>query len=234
MTIGIRIVGNDNVLNKPNIGHVYTLIFIKGNHLAELLGNESTSEFHIYENGELFGNLKAEPFLSEETKLKNQIEQLELSALVKVGLFKVTKIVLWGKNKCAFSLHGEAKLFDEILYDDETNIWKCNLDSKIKKYGWANYINEEKKYIEEKKRIKRLGWDDTKPLNKNNHPPDMNYPPDIFNNINLHISKNNKTGYKNIVCFNNQYYFKKDIYETSEMYDSPVVAAYNYALWKTK
>ena len=244
--IRIRVVGNDDISNKPNIGYTYTLVFIKGYNLAECLGNENTGEYHIYENGELFGNLKEDPKL-KDTEIKNQIEQLELSKVVKVGLFKVTKIIPWGKGNCAFSLHGESILFDKIVCDDETNEWQKNLDSTIEKYGWSKYIQEEKHYLEKKKkeklriekeklRIEKEGWDSLKPLTENNHPPDMDYPPHKWKNISLEISNNNKTGYKYICCcysyrYNTSYYFKKK-YERSDMYESPVIAAYNYALWK--
>ena len=53
-------------------------VLIKGNNLAECLGNESTSEYHIYENGELFGNLKGDVNI-KNTKIKNQVEELDLS-----------------------------------------------------------------------------------------------------------------------------------------------------------
>jgi len=245
--IRVRVVGNNNISNKPNIGDTYTLVFIKGNHLAECLGNENTSKYHIYENGELFGNLKADPHL-KNTKIKNQIEELDLGKIVKVGLFKVAKIILLGKGNCAFSIHGDPVLHDKLLFDNETDKWQKNLDSTIQKYGWSKYIEEEKQYLEIKKKekfkIEKEGWDSLKPLTKYNHPPNMNYPPDMWGNISLEISKNNKTDYKCIIlCSGNipsqgqkfgfgTYYFKKDKYKNSEMYESPVIAAYNYALWK--
>lgn len=235
--VHIRIIGNSHISNKPKIYDNYTLVFIKGKNLAECLGNESTGEYHIYDNGKLFGNLKEDPNL-QNTEIKNQIEELELSKIVKVGLFKVTKIIPWGKENQAFSLHGEPSLFDKILCDDETDRWQIELDLTIKKYNWSRYIEEEKQYLEikkkEKLRIEKEGWDSLKPLNKNNHPPDMVYPPNIWNNILLELSENNKTDYKCISCSrsNNTYYFKKDKYVYSDMYDSPVIAAYNYALWK--
>lgn len=234
--IGIRVVGNDHISNKPKIGYTYPLVLIKGNHLAECLGNESTSEYHIYENGELFGNLKGDVNI-KNTKIKNQVEELDLSKIVKVGLFQVKKIIPWGKGNQAFSLHGEPILFDKIICDDETDRWQIDLDLTIKKYNWSSYIEQEKLYFEEKKkdklRIEKEGWDSLKPLNKNNHPPDMNYPPNMWDNIPLELSKNNKTDYK-CICYlkSNTYYFKKDKYECSDIYNSPVIAAYNYALWK--
>ena len=75
--VGIRVVGNAHISNKPKIGDTYTLVLIKGKYLAECLGNESTSEYHIYENGELFGNLKGDPNL-KDTEIKNQVEELDL------------------------------------------------------------------------------------------------------------------------------------------------------------
>jgi len=226
--IRIRVVGKSN---KPNTGYTYTLVFIKGNNLAECLGNECTSEYHIYENGNLFGNLKSVPNL-KDTEIKNQVEELDLSKIVKVGLFKVTKIIIWGKGNKEFSIHGEPILFDKILCDDETNKWQKNLDLTIKKYGWNKYIEEEKQFEKEKLRIEKEGWDSLNPLNKNNHPPNMDYPPNIWNNISLEISKNNKTDYKCIYGSRNKYYFKKSKYGYSDTYESPVIAAYNYALWK--
>jgi len=234
--IKIRVVGDAHISNKPKIGDTYTLVFIKGNNLAECLGNESTSEYHIYENGKLFGNLKAGPNL-KDTEIKNQVEELDLSKIVKVGLFKVTKIIPWGKGNQWFSLDGEPILFDKILCDDETDIWQIELDLKIEEYKWGRSIAEEKLDLDKKKkdklRIEKEGWDSLKPLNKNNHPPDMDYPPNIWDNIPLELSKNNKTDYKCIsYSSSNTYYFTKDKYEHSDMYESPVIAAYNYALWK--
>lgn len=233
MSTRIRVI-NAHVSNKPDEGYEFTLVFIKGSNLAECLGNESTTEFHIYNNSELFGNLKNRPPKLEESVIRHQLEQVELSKIVKIGKFKVTKIILWGKEY--FSLHGEPILFEKIIIDDETLEWQKELDFKIQKFGWSSYIEEEKKYLQikqqEKIRIENDGWDRTKPLNKNNYPPDMNYPPNIWNDIPLELSKNNKTEYKNIYCSsNNIYYFKSDKYVSSS-YDSPVIAAYNYALWK--
>jgi len=137
--IRVRVVGNAHISNKPKIGDTYTLVFIKGKNLAECLGNESTSEYHIYENGKLFGNLKADPDL-KNTEIKNQIDELDLSKLVKVGLFKVTKIIPWGKGNQFFSIHGEPILFDKILCDGETDKWQIELDLTIEKYKWSSYI----------------------------------------------------------------------------------------------
>ena len=90
-------------------------------------------------------------------------------------------------------------------------------------------------YEKEKLRIEKEGWNSKKALNKNNHPLNMDYPPNIWENIPLELSKNNKTGYMNITTLNGKtYYFKKSKYATdiSDIYDSPVIAAYNYSLWK--
>lgn len=247
MNIRVRLVGNADVSNKPEEGYEYTLVFISGSTLAECLGNESTTEFHIYDNGKLFGNLKSSPTFTKPEML-NQIKQLELSKVIKIGKFKVTKIILWGSGNTYFSLHGEPILFDKIIEDDDTLEWQKDLYSKIQKHGWSRYIEDEKKDLErikqtreknlEEKRQKHIqiendGWDRTKPLNINNHPPDMKYPPNIWKDIPLELSKNNKTLYKNIYsCSNNLYYFKMDQSISSVKYNSPVIAAYEYALWK--
>lgn len=290
MIIRVRIVDNAHISNKPKLDDTYTLVFIKSNHLTKYLGNKSTSKYYIYKNGELFGNLKRNPNL-KDTEIKNQIKELDFGKIVKVGLFKIIKIILWGKGNLTFSLHGEPLLYDKLLYDDETHKWQKELDLKIKKNNWAPAINSEKQYLKsenkEKLKIKKEGWikkptaaacspsvftflaheakkdeiEDNKehnnfdtecllsnqnecnswnclkPLTKNNHPPDMDYPPVIWKDIPLEISKNNKTGYKYISCFNTYYsepdfYFKKDKYEYSDRYKSPVIAAYHYALWK--
>ena len=242
--IRIRLVRDYNISNKPNMGETYPLVYIQGSNLAECMGNECTNQYHIYENGKLFGNLKSYPNL-KDSEIGKQVGELDLSKIVKVGLFKVTKIILWGKGNQSFSLHGEPILFDKILCDDETDKWQKDLDSIIQKYRWSKCIEEEKQYLEankkEKLRIEKEGWDSLKPLNKDNHPPNMDYPPNIWNNIPLELSKNNKTDYKYILLqaknyfwSGNEYYFKKSKYETSDIYESPVIAAYNYALWKIK
>lgn len=141
--IGIRVVGKSNISNKPEIGYKYKLVLIKGKFLAECLGNENTSEYHIYENGELFGNLKLDINL-EDYEIKKQVDELDLSKIVKVGLFKVTKIITWGKGNQSFSLQGEPILFDKILCDNETDTWQIDLDLKIKKYNWNKDIEKEK------------------------------------------------------------------------------------------
>ena len=234
--IRIRVVGNDNTSHKPELGYTYPLVFIKGNYLTERLGNESTSAFHIYDDGKLFGNLKVRPEL-HSTEIKNQIEELEFSKIVKVGSFEVKKVITWGNGNQLFSIHGVPILYSKILCDVETDKWQNELNCDIEKYSWNVDIDQEKiNYDKNKKNeliIKNEGWDSSKPLDINNHPPDMDYPPNIWRNIPLELSKGNKTGYKCIYrSRGNGYYYKKDKYITSVEYNSPVIAAYEYALFQ--
>ena len=54
----IRIMCNDDAENKPNIGHKYSLVYIKGKDLSEYLGNECSSEYFICENKQRVGQIK--------------------------------------------------------------------------------------------------------------------------------------------------------------------------------
>ena len=60
--IKIRMRCNVSVENKPNIGYKYSLVYIKGRDLSECLGSESTSEYYIYENTQLIGQIKGNNF----------------------------------------------------------------------------------------------------------------------------------------------------------------------------
>ena len=54
--------------------------------------------------------------------IKDKINSIELSTVVKVGIFKVKKIVLWGKNKSYYSIHGLPILSELCFYNDTLNI----------------------------------------------------------------------------------------------------------------
>lgn len=243
--IKVRLTTNSNIIYKPNIGKEYLLVFIKGDCLAEFLGNECTSEYHIYENEELIGNLKQKPIINNEN-IKNELNELEIGKIVIIGKFKVEKTVLWGKNNMYYSIHGKPLLNDKIIYNSEVDKLQKNLDLMIEKYKIQKHIDKERLDLEikkkqeriieeEKRRIEIDGWDNSKPITKYNHPPEMNFPPQEWNGIKLEISKTNKSGYKYIYSYsNNKYYFKIDKYKHSESYDSPILASYNYTLIKNK
>tara|TARA_X000000368_G_C22548431_1_gene501007 strand:- start:26 stop:415 length:390 start_codon:yes stop_codon:yes gene_type:complete len=123
---------NDDAENKPNIGHKYSLVYIKGDDLSECLGNECSSEYYICENKRLVGQIKS----GFDTKMiKEQINELELSTVVKVGIFEVKKIVLWGKNKSKFSIHG-LPILTELWFDEDTAQIQEEINTLIKKYNW--------------------------------------------------------------------------------------------------
>ena len=142
--------GNDSISNKPNIGHCYNLVYIKGNNLAECLGNESTGEYYIYNDDDMMGSEKGgmEYYINEQ--LKEQINKVDFTKVTKVGLFEVKKI--W-ENKVVFSVHGTPIFNKNIIYDEQTNIWQNKLDNKIKKYEWTDYIIEEINMFYENKNI---------------------------------------------------------------------------------
>jgi hypothetical protein len=128
----IRIMGNDDAKNKPNIGHKYSLVYIKGDDLSECLGNECCSQYYICENERLVGQLKGG---FDEKMIKEQINNLELSTVVKVGIFEVSKIVLWGRNKRAFSIHG-LPILTELRFDEDTTKIQEEINTLIKQYNW--------------------------------------------------------------------------------------------------
>tara|TARA_R110002072_G_C7700350_1_gene513148 strand:+ start:180 stop:569 length:390 start_codon:yes stop_codon:yes gene_type:complete len=123
---------NDHSENKPNIGHKYSLVYIKGDDLSECLGNECSSEYYICENKQLIGQIKGG---FDEKKRKNKFINLELSTVVKVGMFEVKKIVLWGKNKSKFSIHG-LPILSELWFDEDTIKIQEDINTLIKKYNW--------------------------------------------------------------------------------------------------
>ena len=128
----IRMMCKADAINKPNIGHTYSLIYIKGDDLSECLGNENSLEFYICENKILIGQLKS----SIDTKIfKEKINNLELSTVVKIGMFEVKKIILWGKNKSQYSIHG-LPILSDLLFDEDTIIIQEKINELIKKYNW--------------------------------------------------------------------------------------------------
>lgn len=135
----IRMMGNDHAENKPDIGHKYSLVYIKGDDLSECLGNENSSEYYICENKQLIGQLKGgrlglrQGF--NENIFKEKINNLELSTVVKVGMFEVKKIVLWGENKSKFSIHG-LPILSELWFDEDTIKIQEDINTLIKKYNW--------------------------------------------------------------------------------------------------
>jgi hypothetical protein len=151
MLVKIRMNGNNSISNKPNIGHCYNLVYIKGNNLAEYLGNESTGSYYIYDDNDMMGSEKGggmEKFINEQ--LKEQINEVDFTKVTKVGLFEVKKI--W-ENKVVFSVHGTPIFNENIIYDFQTNIWQNKLDNLIKKCKWTDYIIEEINMFYEKKNI---------------------------------------------------------------------------------
>lgn len=128
----IRIMCNDDAENKPNIGHKYSLVYIKGDDLSERLGNECSSEYYICENKQLIGQIKGG---FDEKIIEEKINNLELSTVVKVGMFEVKKIVLWGKNKSQFSIHG-LPILSELWFDEDTKKIQEDIDAVIKQYNW--------------------------------------------------------------------------------------------------
>lgn len=128
----IRIRCNEDAENKPNIGHIYSLVYIKGHDLSECLGN-GTSEYYICENKQRIGQIKGG--FDDEKIIKEKINNLELSTVVKVGMFEVKKIVLWGKNKSKFSIHG-LPILSELWFDEDTIKIQEDINTLIKKYNW--------------------------------------------------------------------------------------------------
>ncbi len=128
----IRIMCNDDAENKPNIGHKYSLVYIKGDDLSERLGNECSSEYYICENKQLIGQIKGG---FDEKIIKEKINNIELSTVVKVGMFEVKKIVLWGKNKGQFSIHG-LPILSELWFDEDTIKIQEDINALIKQYNW--------------------------------------------------------------------------------------------------
>lgn len=123
---------NDNMENKPNIGHKYSLVYIKGDDLSDLLGNFSSSEYSICENALRIGQIKGR---FDTEIIKERINTLELSTVVKVGMFEVKKIVLWGKNKSQYSIHG-LPILTELSFDDDTIKIQEEINELIKKHNW--------------------------------------------------------------------------------------------------
>jgi hypothetical protein len=123
---------NDDAENQPEIGHQYYLIYIKGDDLSECLGNECSSQFYICENKKLIGQIKL-PF--NDSIIKHKLNNIELSTVVKIGMFEVKKIILWGKNKSKFSIHG-IPIFTDLLFDEDTVKIQEDINELIKKYNW--------------------------------------------------------------------------------------------------
>jgi hypothetical protein len=125
---------NDNMENKPNIGHKYSLVYIKGHDLSDLLGNESSSEYSICEKSLRIGQIKGRLGFDTEI-IKERINTLELSTVVKIGIFEVKKIVLWGKNKSQYSIHG-LPILTELSFDDDTIKIQEEINELIKNHNW--------------------------------------------------------------------------------------------------
>jgi hypothetical protein len=128
----IRILCNDAAKNKPTIGHQYSLVYIKGHDLSECLGAEGSSQYYIFENKQLIGQIKGD---FDEKIIKEKINNIELSTVVKVGMFEVKKIVLWGKNKRNFSIHG-LPILTELWFDEDTIKIQEDINTLIKQYNW--------------------------------------------------------------------------------------------------
>ena len=128
----IRMMCNADANNKPTIGHTYSLIYIKGDDLSECLGNENSTEFYICENKKLVGQLKSNVDIQI---IKEKINNLQLSTVVKIGIFEVKKIILWGKNKSQYSIHG-LPLLNDLLFDEDTIIIQEKINELIQKYNW--------------------------------------------------------------------------------------------------
>ena len=123
---------NNDIKNKPEIGYKFSLVYIKGDDLADRLGNECSSEYYICENKKLIGQIKG----GFDTKIiKEKIDKLELSTVVKVGMFEVKKTVLWGRNNSLYSIHGLPILTD-LLYDADTIKIQEDINTLIKKFDW--------------------------------------------------------------------------------------------------
>lgn len=146
--IKIRMMCSANIENKPKLGYKYTLVFIRGYNLAECLGNEATGEFYIYDGGIMVGSNKNSSDRNCLRKyrmvtMKNELDELKLSDPVKIGYFEVKKITVWGRGRKYYSIHG-SPIFTVLSHDHDTEKFQQNLDKKINKYGWADYINEDK------------------------------------------------------------------------------------------
>ena len=133
--IRIRMMINDEAKNKPNIGHKYTLVYIKGKDLAECLGNESTGEYYICENKKIIGQIKGDLDYNEKIDTKGSFAKLELSTVIKVGMFEVKRIILWGLNKSKFSIHG-LPIISELCFDEDTIKIQEDINILITKYNW--------------------------------------------------------------------------------------------------
>ena len=141
MVVKIRMIGT--FWDNPKLGHCYNLVYIRGKNLAECLGTEMTGEYYIYDNYEMLGSEKLTNYRMEgyiNNQLEEQICKVDFTKVSKVGLFEVKKVY---KSKYGNAIHGIPIFNENIIYDEQTDIWQKQLEDKIKNYSWNDYINEE-------------------------------------------------------------------------------------------
>lgn len=230
----------DTLEHKPNIGHKYILVYLKGTSIIEYLGSESTGEYYIADSEGLVG---CEKFNSGSIRshmtdeyFKSLDKHENYFKIIKIGHFTVDKINIW--NTSHFTPWGTPDFHDPIFEDSEISKWQTEFNKSYKTCDLQKIVKDiinkskkmEKEINDKKKRIEKDGYDKHKPLTKENHPPSMTWPPTTYNGVDLQLGTG-ASGYKFIHKIENGYGWKLMEYPfKSKIYDSPLIAAYEYTI----
>lgn len=128
----VRIIGNNDAINMPELYTVYPIIYINNEEYSIQMGGQEGSQYFLLNNGTLYGQIKGQfdtylryrlydidSQLNSNNDLRNSLLNLENFKVVKVGEYEVKEIVLFGENK-KFSINGLPILYNNYITDNET------------------------------------------------------------------------------------------------------------------
>ena len=129
-----RIIGNNDVVNMPELYTTYPIIYINNEEYSIQMGGQEGSQYFLLNKGMLYAQIKGhfdsylryrlydiDSQLNSNDELRNSLLNLENFHVVKVGEYEIRKIVLFGENNNKFSIQGLPVLYNNYIIDDETD-----------------------------------------------------------------------------------------------------------------
>jgi len=129
-----RIIGNNDVLNMPELYTRFQIIYINNEDYSIQMGGQEGSQYFLLDKGKLYAQIKGhfdsylryrlydiDSQLNKNEELRNSLLNLENFQVVKVGEYEVKKIVLFGENNNKFSIQGLPILYNTYIRDNETS-----------------------------------------------------------------------------------------------------------------
>lgn len=132
-----RIIGNNDVVNMPELYTTYPIIYINCEDYSIQMGGQEGSQYFLVNKGKLYAQIKGhfdkylryrlydiDSQLNNNKELHASLLNLENMQVVKVGEYEIRKIALFAENT-KFSIQGLPLLYNNYITDEETtNIQK--------------------------------------------------------------------------------------------------------------